>query len=337
MKNRLNTMIFRTIMATILSLIVGSLQPMLSQSCDNPIPVCGEIPEPLLLGFEQSLEFACLNSPFVSVLEFTTNANVVNTGTATIEIVGVSCQTDGVDDVIECVVVKPDPQALCDASQYEEVGMCTEAAGSFAIQTTDLLPNTKYLIIVGTAHDPMTTPCSLTVYLSGPAVSIDVCCTTNIAPGQSVNLSVTGADEGLGYTWFPNYGLSSTSGAEVIASPTVTTTYSVSGFFGGCQYTDAVTINVGNPLGIPTSFTPNGDFINDLWTIDGLAQYNQADVRIFDRWGQLVYRSVGYAQPWNGKNGGNDVPVGTYYYAIDLNDVQLADLETITGYISIIR
>lgn len=310
---------------------------MKGQGCDNPVPICGEIPEALSLNFPQSLEVGCLNSPYVSVLEFMTNGDVVNTGSATVDIGGIACQTDGVSDVIEAVVVKPDPQALCDVSSYEVVGQCTENGGTFSIQTVDLLPNTTYLILIGTAHDPTLTPCNLTVFLSGPAVSIDVCCTTNIAPGQSVNLVVTGGNESLGYTWFPNYGLSSASGNEVIASPDVTTTYSVSGFFGGCQYSDAVTITVGNPLGIPTSFTPNGDFINDVWSIDQLGQYNQADVRIYDRWGQQVFRSIGYAQPWDGRSGGKEVPVGTYYYAIDLNDPQLVDLETITGFISIIR
>jgi gliding motility-associated-like protein len=323
--------------AVLLGLVFAAPRQAFAQGCDNPIPVCGEIPEPLSLSFVQSLEVGCVNSPYVSVLEFMTNGNVVNTGNATIDVGGVACQTDGVDDVIEAVVVKPDPQALCDVGAYEIVATCAETGGGFSMVTSDLLPNTTYLIIIGTAHDPSLTPCNLTVFLSGPAVSIDACCTTNIAPGQSVTLTVTGGDESLGYTWFPNYGISSTTDAEIIASPDVTTTYSVSGFFGGCQYSDAVTITVGNPLGIPTSFTPNGDLINDLWSIDGLTQYNQADVRIYDRWGQLVYRSIGYAQPWDGKNGGNDVPVGTYYYAINLNDPQLVDLETITGFISIIR
>jgi gliding motility-associated-like protein len=148
---------------------------------------------------------------------------------------------------------------------------------------------------------------------------------------------VSGANEDLGYTWFPDYGLSSAAGTSVVASPAVTTTYSVSGFFGGCQYTDAVTITVGNPLGLPTSFTPNDDGYNDTWDVDGLLEYNLADIRIFDRWGQVVYRSVGYSQPWDGRNGGKEVPVGTYYYAIDLNDPLLVELETITGFISIIR
>jgi gliding motility-associated-like protein len=308
-----------------------------AQDCSNPVPTCGDVPEAVSLNYAQNLEFSCLNSPYVTVLEFMTNTNITNTGPVYIDLGGVACQTDGVDDVIECVVVKPDPQALCDVASYVAVSPCSEAGGGASLQSEDLLPNTTYLILIGTAHDPSSTPCNLSVFLSGPAVSIDACCTTNIAPGQNVELTVSGANEDLGYTWFPDYGLSSAAGTSVVASPAVTTTYSVSGFFGGCQYTDAVTITVGNPLRLPTSFTPNDDGYNDTWDVDGLLEYNLADIRIFDRWGQVVYRSVGYSQPWDGRNGGKEVPVGTYYYAIDLNDPLLVELETTTGFISIIR
>jgi gliding motility-associated-like protein len=308
-----------------------------AQDCSNPVPICGDVPEAASLNYAQNLEFSCLNSPYVTVLEFMTNTNITNTGPVYIDLGGVACQTDGVDDVIECVVVKPDPQALCDVASYVAVSPCSEAGGGASLQSENLLPNTTYLILIGTAHDPSSTPCNLSVFLSGPAVSIDACCTTNIAPGQNVELTVSGANEDLGYTWFPDYGLSSAAGTSVVASPAVTTTYSVSGFFGGCQYTDAVTITVGNPLRLPTSFTPNDDGYNDTWDVDGLLEYNLADIRIFDRWGQVVYRSVGYSQPWDGRNGGKEVPVGTYYYAIDLNDPLLVELETITGFISIIR
>ena len=321
-------------MAVGFTLLLTSVQ---AQDCSNPVPTCGDVPEAISLNYAQNLDFGCLNAPYVTVLEFTTNANVTNTGPVYLELGGVACQTNGVEDVIECVIIKPDPQALCDAGSYQAVSPCSESGGATSLQSEDLLPNTMYLILIGTAHDPSATPCNLSVFLSGPAVSIDACCTTNIAPGQNVELTVSGANEDLGYTWFPDYGLSTAEGTSVVASPSVTTTYSVSGFFGGCQYSDAVTITVGNPLGLPTSFTPNNDGYNDTWDVDGLLDYNLADIRIFDRWGQVVHRSVGYSQPWDGRNGGKEVPVGTYYYAIDLNDPLLVELETITGFISIIR
>ena len=321
-------------MAVGFTLLLTSVQ---AQDCSNPVPTCGDVPEAISLNYAQNLDFGCLNAPYVTVLEFTTNANVTNTGPVYLELGGVACQTNGVEDVIECVIIKPDPQALCDVGSYQAVSPCSESGGATSLQSEDLLPNTMYLILIGTAHDPSATPCNLSVFLSGPAVSIDACCTTNIAPGQNVELTVSGANEDLGYTWFPDYGLSTAAGTSVVASPSVTTTYSVSGFFGGCQYSDAVTITVGNPLGLPTSFTPNNDGYNDTWDVDGLLDYNLADIRIFDRWGQVVHRSVGYSQPWDGRNGGKEVPVGTYYYAIDLNDPLLVELETITGFISIIR
>ena len=125
-----------------------------------------------------------------------------------------ACQTNGVEDVIECVIIKPDPQALCDVGSYQAVSPCSESGGATSLQSEDLFPNTMYLILIGTAHDPSATPCNLSVFLSGPAVSIDACCTTNIAPGQNVELTVNGANEDLGYTWFPDYGLSTAEGTS---------------------------------------------------------------------------------------------------------------------------
>ena len=309
-----------------------------AQSCNNPIPICGEIPEAVSLSFVQSLDFDCINTPYVTVLEFMSNSDVLNTGNVRLDVTGVTCQIDDIEDIVECVIVKPDPQALCETSAYIAVSSpCVELAGSFTIESEPLEPNTTYLILLGTGHDPSVTPCNMTLLLSGPAVSINACCSASIAPGQSVPLTVIGGDIDLGYTWFPGYSLSSETGDEVTASPGVTTTYSVSGFFGGCQYTDALTITVGNPLDIPTGFTPNGDEVNELWTISGLANYEFSEVMVYDRWGQLVHRSIGYVQAWDGTRNGKDVPEGTYYYAIDLNDPNLVDLETITGYISIIR
>ena len=58
---------------------------------------------------------------------------------------------------------------------------------------------------------------------------------------------------------------------------------------------------------------------------------------MFNRWGQLVHRSLGYAQPWDGTGrSGNPLPPGTYYYVIELNDAELP-LPPETGHVAIIR
>jgi gliding motility-associated-like protein len=58
-------------------------------------------------------------------------------------------------------------------------------------------------------------------------------------------------------------------------------------------------------------------------------------VNIFNRWGQQLFSSKGYADPWDGKFNGDDVPVGTYYYVIDLKDEKYP--EAFTGPLTIMR
>jgi gliding motility-associated-like protein len=69
---------------------------------------------------------------------------------------------------------------------------------------------------------------------------------------------------------------------------------------------------------IPNVFSPNGDNINDRWNIKGLAEYDNCVVEIYNRYGQMLFRSNGYRQPWDGTYKGAPLPVATYYYIINL-------------------
>lgn len=323
-----------SVLAGLLS--AGPWTEILAQDCGDPVVLCGDNPQQVVLDWAQPTTFECLDAPYVSVFSFTTNSQTDYTGPVSLELFQVSCQTSGAPDVIQAVVVRPDPQATCDEAAYEVVGTCQDLVGPSVLTTVDLEPNTLYLVLLGTAHDPAIGPCAMGLNLSGPGVGIDVCCTALLAPGQSTELTVSGGNAALGYTWFPETGLSSSQGTSVIASPDVTVTYSVTGFIGACAYTDAVTVSVGNPLDLPNGFTPNADDVNDFWTVPDLVPYERARVIIYDRWGQVVFRSIGYPQPWDGTRDGTPVPAGTYYYTIELNDPQV-QLEAITGYISVVR
>jgi gliding motility-associated-like protein len=83
---------------------------------------------------------------------------------------------------------------------------------------------------------------------------------------------------------------------------------------------------------IPNIFSPNGDGINDKWVIENLQNYPGSIVQIYNRYGQAVYKMVNY-MPWNGQINGKEMPIGTYYYIIDLKNGQ----KPISGYIDIIR
>jgi gliding motility-associated-like protein len=87
-------------------------------------------------------------------------------------------------------------------------------------------------------------------------------------------------------------------------------------------------------LTIPTGFSPNSDLVNDQFVIPELALYD-ATLKVWNRWGELVYENEHYVNDWNGTClsdtclGSGTVPDGTYFYMIDVHGV------TFKGYITI--
>ena len=111
---------------------------------------------------------------------------------------------------------------------------------------------------------------------------------------------------------------------------------------------DVVTyiIDVKPPLvvAIPNYFSPNGDGIKDVWNLDDLlVSYPQLKVMIYNRWGNIIWRSTGpYGLSTSGRNvwygqaegSQNNVPDGVYYYLLELDDEFKT---TKTGFIEIMR
>jgi len=86
---------------------------------------------------------------------------------------------------------------------------------------------------------------------------------------------------------------------------------------------------------IPNGFSPNGDGTNDTWVIDFIYKFPNCEVEIFNRWGEPLFFSTGYAIPWDGRYKGKPLPIGTYYYVIKLNDDFFP--EPMTGPLTILR
>ena len=155
-----------------------------------------------------------------------------------------------------------------------------------------------------------------------------------ITAGESTVLQ--GSGEGV-YSWGPSEGLSSTTSAQPLASPEVTTTYQLTvTSAGGCESYDDVIVFLESPVYSANTFTPNEDGFNDYWEIFNINKYPRAKVSVYDRWGQKVFNVVGYTadKRWNGTNRGLKLPAATYFYVIDLqtgNDKGIA-----TGSITII-
>jgi gliding motility-associated-like protein len=83
----------------------------------------------------------------------------------------------------------------------------------------------------------------------------------------------------------------------------------------GCKDYFFTQVVVEDELIIPNVFTPNGDGVNDILILKGV---READVFIYDRWGnQIFYNSGNVQDHWNGKTvSGADCPVGVYYVRV---------------------
>ncbi len=78
------------------------------------------------------------------------------------------------------------------------------------------------------------------------------------------------------------------------------------------------------PVFIPEGFSPDGDGINDKFVIENTGS-KKVSIWIYNRWGNVVHESADYKNDWNGvaTKGilfGTQLPDGTYYYVVSLND-----------------
>lgn len=136
--------------------------------------------------------------------------------------------------------------------------------------------------------------------------------------------TIDGSGDGIP-EWTPGISLTSTSTFTPIATPAATTTYFLTVTNGACVATDSVNVFVGEVITIYTSFTPNGDDINDKWIIRNSSEFDGMQVWVYDRSGQEVFYSSGYSLEekwWDGsfKNEGDPLPASTYFYVIDLKE-----------------
>jgi gliding motility-associated-like protein len=150
-------------------------------------------------------------------------------------------------------------------------------------------------------------------------------------PNGKIDLSVTGGS-GQGYTYLWSDGTTSQDlGTAVSGLYSVTVTDE-----SGCMVTGSVMVNPLNELclDIPNAISPNGDLRNDVWNIGLRDLYPDMEVKIFNRWGDLIWKSErGYPVPWDGRSRGEILPIDSYHYIIDLNN----GTRPLLGHITIVK
>ena len=149
--------------------------------------------------------------------------------------------------------------------------------------------------------------------VGGPTVNAGT--NVTIISGTSTVLTGTGST-GSTYSWSPSSTLTCDTCATTIASPTQTTTYTLTVTANGCSSFDTVTVFVEAECGelfVPNVFSPNNDGQNDVLKVYGNC-ITDFEFVIFDRWGEKVFEITNPAIVWDGRYNGKVLETGVFVY-----------------------
>jgi len=111
----------------------------------------------------------------------------------------------------------------------------------------------------------------------------------------------------------------------------------------GCRSEDQILVSVDKPrrVHVPTAFSPNGDFVNDLLLVHGQKNSTALMFRIYDRWGEMVYEAKDFAfndenTGWDGNFRGQPMDPGVYVWVLEVEYVDGAK-EVYKGNTTLIR
>ncbi|MDT8402138.1 MAG: gliding motility-associated C-terminal domain-containing protein, partial [Bacteroidales bacterium] len=136
-------------------------------------------------------------------------------------------------------------------------------------------------------------------------------------PDGEITLEVSGGIPAYSYLWYDN---STDNYKDYVAGGEYPVTVTDAN---GCSVTDTIIVTSEQEvcITIPNAISPNGDNINDVWNIEMIELYPDAEIKIFNRWGEMVWASdKGYPQPWDGTSKGRKLPIDSYHYIINLHD-----------------
>lgn len=158
---------------------------------------------------------------------------------------------------------------------------------------------------------------------------------TCIVPGIELRLEASGGEF---YQWADNgdYPLSNLFIPNPYASPEDSTAYVVTIIdSSGCIVIDSVIVLVSNtPLNITAinMITPNGDDKNDDLYFGSIGKYGQNTLKVYNRWGDLVYQKVNYQsddERFDGTFRGKPLPAGAYFYVLSFRTGMIKQTLTI--------
>lgn len=123
----------------------------------------------------------------------------------------------------------------------------------------------------------------------------------------------------------------------ITVQPTESTCFILKGTSAaGCTNFDTVCVNITKDWNvyIPNAFTPNGDGINDLFAPAGYA-IEKINMTIFDRWGEVIFKTDPDHQGWDGKYKGVICEQGVYVYQVEVTSMGGASMKKV-GHVTLL-
>lgn len=181
----------------------------------------------------------------------------------------------------------------------------------------------SWIFVTGTTAQGCDVTDSTFINVSGPPTGL-VSATADqydILIGQSTVLHAS--PNGYTYSWTPASTLDNSNAQHPLATPLVTTVYTVTISNGGCSLSDTVEIRIrevicGEPnIYIPNAFTPNGDGENDLLFVRG-NNITELLFRVYDRWGEKVFETHDQSIGWDGKFKDRDADPAVFVWYLEV-------------------
>lgn len=181
---------------------------------------------------------------------------------------------------------------------------------------------------------------------SGLSVALPSDLTLNLGDDMQIEADFS-ATTNVYFEWTPANGLSCNDCPNPMATPTNTTSYTLTvSDDNGCVKEASVIVYLSTTRRVysPNTFSPNGDGLNDLFTIfTSTDAFSVNSLQIFNRWGDRVYEAPPSYEPsdeynhgWDGRFNGIDAPIGVYVFMAEIEFID-GKKEIFSGEVNLLR
>jgi gliding motility-associated-like protein len=181
--------------------------------------------------------------------------------------------------------------------------------------------------VIGKDNDNCFTDTATVLIKVNPLPAVDAGADLTMSAGGFVQLNTTNSNDVVSWRWTPGASLNCIDCPAPLARPKAETNYQVQvKNKDGCIDSDDVLVSVicnnGN-LFIPNTFSPNGDGSNDRFYPRGTGIHMIRALRIFNRWGELVFEKINFnandaTAGWDGTYKGQKLSADVYIYSCEV-------------------